>query len=430
MRRKSSWWPRAGALTGLLLLMASGCLKDFDSLSSEHGKGGASSKAGASGHGATSGAGAGASPADAGAAGVSGEGGEGDTGGTGGTSGRAGAGGKGGGGDIDGSGGQCAVGLTLCPPMTECTDLEVGDTDGELVTNCGKCANTCKVDHADSTTCTAGSCKPTCKTGFGDCNAATANDGCEADLTTPTSCGSCAKVCSRNGTASLECVSGACVLTCADRYADCNSSTVDPLHDDGCEVYLDKLDACTLTDGCNGAHVACDPLKVCNAGACVAPQGVAVLSTPLTAANQQHRFADTFPGNPKLPEGTLVTARVYAPGATGGTLVMYLSDTASGYSQPYLNTELKTLSDHWVDVTITVASGSSFDASRGVKQVNLELWGGTGPWLSPASVVYVDSVRSSDLTINDKFDASFAPMVTSTQQTVPGSTLTWLTAVP
>jgi len=42
----------------------------------------------------------------------------------------------------------------------------------------------------------------------------------------------------------------------------------------------------------------------------------------------------------------------------------------------------------------------------------------------------VDSVRSSDLTINDKFDASFAPMVTSTQQTVPGSTLTWLTAVP
>jgi len=39
-------------------------------------------------------------------------------------------------------------------------------------------------------------------------------------------------------------------------------------------------------------------------------------------------------------------------------------------------------------------------------------------------------VRSANLAVNDKFDASYVPMVQSTQQTVPGSTLGWVTAVP
>jgi hypothetical protein len=423
MKSKSSWWPRAGAVTGLMLLAGSGCMKDFDALSADYGKhggaGGGSSKAGASGDEDTSG-----SAGDDGEAGDVGTGGKGGKGGTGGKGGKGGTGGgaihPGGSGGT--AGGPCAPGSAICGAMTECTDLAVGNPDGNSVDNCGTCGTTCSLVNASSATCTAAKCAPKCKTGFDDCNAATKNDGCEADLATPTSCGVCGKVCSPNGTSSVECSEGTCTPTCGDRYADCNSDS-----DDGCEVYLDKLDACTLTDGCNGDHVACGPLQVCNTGSCVAPQGVAVLSTPLTDTPQKHRFADIFP-YPNL-EGATLTVRAYAPGATGGTLVMYMSDETSGYSQPYLYTELKTLNDHWVDITIPVASGGNFNAKR-VKQINLELWGETGPWLSPATVVYVDSVRTSNQAVNDTFNTSYAPFVQSSLQVVPGSTLGWVDAMP
>ena len=423
MERKSSWWPRAGALSGLLLLVGSGCMKDLDSLSSDYGKhggaGGGSSKAGASGHGATGGSsGAGDSAGEAGAAGVS----EPGTGGSGATGGKPVEPGGGG-------GGHCAPGSTHCGDMTECTDLKVGDPHGKTVDNCGECGTTCSVDNAASATCQAGVCVPNCNSGFDDCNAATNNDGCEADIATITNCGACGKVCSLNGTSSQECLDAKCSPTCADRHADCNASLiVDPLRDDGCEVYLDKLDACTLTDGCDGEHVACGPLQVCNAGSCVAPQGVAVLSTPLALADQKHRFADLFAAFPNL-EGRTITIRAYAPGATAGYLVTYMSDNSSGAS-PLIQTNLTAMSDHWVDITIPVITVGTFTA-KSVKQINLELWAGpTGPWLSPMTVVYVDSILTSDLAVNDKYDTSYVPFVQSSQQVVPGSTLGWLEAMP
>ncbi len=67
---------------------------------------------------------------------------------------------------------------------------------------------------------------------------------------------------------------------------------------------------------------------VCNQANCVAPAGVAILSTPLTDTSQEQRFADVFAPSPNLGGRQRNGAGVRA-GATGGTLVIYLSDTAS-----------------------------------------------------------------------------------------------------
>ncbi|HEY3252677.1 MAG TPA: hypothetical protein VGJ91_01975, partial [Polyangiaceae bacterium] len=274
--------------------------------------------------------------------------------------------------------------------------------------------------------CQMGNCAPACNAGFDDCNSG-ANDGCESDLTSITTCGACGYLCSLNGTTGQACVSGHCAPTCGLRYADCNSDSVDRLHDDGCEVYLDALDACTVADGCNGPHVACDPLQVCNAGACVAAQGLAVLSVPLTDATQKHRFADLFVPAPNL-EGSLVTIRAYAPGATGGSLVVYLSDTSSNSSAAVVTTDLTSISGKWTDINVPIATLNAFNATS-VKQVNLEVWAGTGPWLNPTRI-YVDSIRTSNLVVSDTFDSSIGNLVQSSLLVVPGSTLTWADTLP
>lgn len=449
---------RAGATTILLLLVCSGCVNDFDALSSGHGGGSASGNAGRAGSsGGTSSGGssasAGVSPGEAGVGAASGE---------------AGAAGEGGGGE------NCQSGLTTCPGTAECTDLQVGNPDGHGVNDCGACGTTCSLDHASSATCEngvcaptcktgfddcndathndgcetalttitdcgacgmacslenvsdatclAGACKLTCQTGFGDCNDATHNDGCETALTTPTDCSACGHACSSNGAVSQECVSGRCTPTCAPAYADCNGSAT-LAQDDGCELYLDSLDECTT--GCAATRVACDPAKVCNGGSCVAPAGVVILSTPLTDTAQAQRFADLLAPN---LEGATLIIRAYAPGAMGGTLVTFLSDTMSGFSPTTISTDLTSLSQKWTDITIPIATLGSFHANI-VKQVNLEVHSSTGPWLNP-TIVYVDSIRTSNLVVNDTFDSGFGNFVSSSLVTVTGSTIGWAASIP
>jgi hypothetical protein len=173
--------------------------------------------------------------------------------------------------------------------------------------------------------------------------------------------------------------------------------------------------------------VACGATEVCNAGSCVAPDGLAVLSVPLTAASQTHRFADLFVGSANL-EGVTLTIRAYAPGATGGTLVIYPSDMLAGYSASPLETKLSSLSAKWMDLTIPVASSAGFDATI-VKQVNLDVKGGPGPWINP-TVVYIESIWSSNRLVNDTFDTSSGKLVSSSLVVVPGATIAWAQSVP
>ena len=406
MVEKDGWFPKTAASTAVLLIAASGCGQYADELPSGYGGGGAANGVAGSG-GVSSGATAGESsaaggfnPAGAGAGSAGREGGEG------------------------GEGGVCREGFALCADMSECTDLRVGDSQGNEVSNCGDCGTTCRLDHASGSTCEAGLCAPTCQSGFADCNPSSGNDGCETEITTVANCGACQRACNQSGATSRACVSGLCAPTCEPHYADCNQGA--PLaHDDGCETYLDSLDQCTK--GCNSVSVACAPSEVCNDGSCVAPAGVAILSVPLTAAAQVQRFADLFIPLPDL-EGATLTIRAYAPGATGGKLVIFASDSSSQFSPAVLETELKSISQKWTDLTVQIASSGAFSATS-ARQINVELRGAVGPWSKP-TVVYVDSIRTSNLAVNDTFDSSAGNFVLSSFAAVSGSTIAWAASVP
>jgi hypothetical protein len=96
-----------------------------------------------------------------------------------------------------------------------------------------------------------------CNAGWADCNGMPM-DGCETDLSLPTSCGGCAVVCAPAGRhATVSCINLACTTICEPERGDCNK---DPT--DGCEAKL--LDD---EQNCGGCGLVC-PIGRCRQGAC------------------------------------------------------------------------------------------------------------------------------------------------------------------
>jgi hypothetical protein len=73
------------------------------------------------------------------------------------------------------------------------------------VDHCGACDLACPMPPHAMRTCEAGLCGFVCDAGWEDCNGL-AEDGCEADLTSPTTCGSCTNMCA----VGEACVDGVC----------------------------------------------------------------------------------------------------------------------------------------------------------------------------------------------------------------------------
>lgn len=122
---------------------------------------------------------------------------------------------------------QCDPGEVACTSFRACVKV----TDPNF--GCGNpgCI-ACSANNASAVACEGSDagprCKPTCNPGFKNCNA-DPSDGCEADLTLPTSCGDCTRVCS--GAASL-CAAATdggfdCVATCPGGQTKCGSQCVD-----------------------------------------------------------------------------------------------------------------------------------------------------------------------------------------------------------
>jgi hypothetical protein len=289
--------------------------------------------------------------------------------GAGGTGGSGGTGVGGGGGE---AGATCDPGFTTCPGSAECaTRLAVGNPHGATVDDCGACGHTC----------------------------------------------------SREGATASACSDGVCVATCAPNYSNC--SVDDGTHpNNGCETYLDSLTACGTA--CNG-RVTCNPDQVCNGGSCVAADGLAVMSIPFTATGQAQRCADEF--NHANLAGSTLTLRLYAPGATNGYVNTFLVDGTFRLG-PATTTQFTTLSAGWTDVVIEAGQPSaSFDSSD-IYEVSLDVYAnGTEPWANP-TIVYLDSVWSSNLAVNDTFDTTKGGMVSSSLVYLVGSTLGWTAALP
>ena len=323
-------------------------------------------------------------------------------------------------------GSPCDSGLVTCPGGPTCgTDLSTGHAAQDTVDDCGACGVSCSLTQATSAACVAGACKPACATGFTDCDTTT-NDGCETDTTTSVShCGQCGRACSSFGTTSRVCAQQVCAPVCGPKYADCNVDTGSGT-DDGCERYLDSLGNCGTTCA-NG--VACSPAQVCNAGACGAPQGLVQMSVPLTSAAQIQRYADVFNPPPDLTNTTLML-RMYAPNATGGALAIYMTDISSDFA-PTVTVPLNTLTQGWTDVSIPIGGvAGPFDPSA-MHQVTIEVTGGSSTaWQTPATVIYIDGIWTSNLQVNDTFDSTLDGMIGSSLQTVSGSMMTWVDSLP
>ncbi len=159
--------------------------------------------------------------------------------------------------------GACTI-VTCDPGFADC-DMNPAngcetntDTSGA---NCGMCGRSCGMGM-----CTRGVCTSTCGGGLGDCDGNVTN-GCEANLNTDTlNCGACRSACVAGPQSTARCTSGACSITCAAGFGDCDGNPAN-----GCEidtrVSTAHCGACSRT----GASRACASGEVCNDGMCVAP---------------------------------------------------------------------------------------------------------------------------------------------------------------
>lgn len=155
-----------------------------------------------------------------------------------------------------------------------------------------------------------------------------------------------------------------------------------------------------------------------------------MLTVPLTVSGQGQRYWYPFSPAANLTNKT-VTLRVYAPDASAGLLNIYLSmansasTAGSGVIVP-----LRDLRSAWKDITLDVGGAvGSFDPSQ-IKQVTIEVQSrDSGPWKNP-TVIYIDYVAISTLTVGNTFDSSIGDFMQSSTQAIPGSTLTWASALP
>ena len=158
------------------------------------------------------------------------------------------------------------VSLAVCRPETERCDRRDNDCNGAVddgfdlqrdPKHCGECNHVCGGEHATSS-CQAGRCVIHCDPGFADCDG-DANNGCEADLSDPGSCGECGKSCRAEEPLCLAADEGAsCVSDCpAERPTLCGG---------GC------VDTASSLAHCGRCGQRCDPEGAtgqCQSGACV-----------------------------------------------------------------------------------------------------------------------------------------------------------------
>jgi len=317
---------------------------------------------------------------------------------------------------------ECAPGMTTCYGAAPCSvNLKAGKRANSTVNHCGACGLTCGLTNANSARCNDGICQPICSPGFANCGQYPSN-GCETDLNTLSNCGACGRSCSPNGAAVFKCEQQACMPVCAPRYADCKRDKGKGV-DDGCETYLDSLTQCGSS--CANA-VACSPTQVCNSGVCGTARGLAALSMPFSDVEQVQRYTENFS---KLDLTNLkITARLYAPGASGGSVTLYAGG-AVGSSQP-TTVSLRALSKGWTDVEITVGERTTYFDTRAITYISLDVRSGTDKATVKPAVIYVDGFRSSNGLLNETFDRDVGSIVKSGLVTVSGASHAWADSVP
>lgn len=149
----------------------------------------------------------------------------------------------------------------ICEPgFADCDQNPNNGCEAELDTpgSCGACGTDCTdLPHVVSASCGEKGCDDlVCEPGFADCDGLT-NNGCERSTRTLTDCGGCNVPCAP-ARATASCTTGACTITeCSPGFANCDSATPN-----GCEASLGDPATCGR---CNNA---CDPGWACTSGNC------------------------------------------------------------------------------------------------------------------------------------------------------------------
>jgi len=204
--------------------------------------------------------------------------------------------------DIDEDGDECDPVAEECNGLDDDCDGEV-DEDFDLASSldhCGACEHACPVDPPNATpVCVRGLCDLQCHDGFADC--APDVEGCESQLSAPTTCGACTvscadptPLCSEQADGSYRCAGtcprettpcgescvdtdtsllhcGACDNACPSPASatpvcrrgvcgfECNEGfdNCDHIADTGCETALGTNDDCAACDDACGAGAAC-----------------------------------------------------------------------------------------------------------------------------------------------------------------------------
>ena len=170
----------------------------------------------------------------------------------------------------DGDGADMALPSTMCDPTALASDPR----------HCGGCDNDCaRLPNVDGTrvSCVSGVCSVggACVAGFGDCTSA---PGCETNLGTPASCGSCtmacggaSPLCGTDGSGGHECASscGAATL-CGGRCVDTSS---DPSNCGGCTTTCATRNHAQPACSNGVCDFVCDAGWVKTATSCIAGGG-------------------------------------------------------------------------------------------------------------------------------------------------------------
>jgi hypothetical protein len=315
------------------------------------------------------------------------------------------------------------------------TELALGNTAGQTVNDCGACGRDCSLEGATASACTGGRCVPVCDAEHEDCDEddGTGEDnGCETSVSFDTqNCGACGYTCSAANTSSIACNNGVCAPTCATGFLNCSLDDGNG-NDDGCETVSNTTASCGTNCG-NVADCEVDDLgqAACTSTGCE-PLGLAVLSVPFTAAGQAQRYSAVYPdpGQQNLLND-VVHLRLYAPGATGGSVNIVVLDGMGGPAVTRL-VELSNLSDGWVTISIPMGPAEGDWDPSAIRAILLDTASGTtGPWTNP-TILYVDRIWSDNRDVDDQFEDDTARLVMATSGSafLAGSSLDWIRTLP
>ncbi|MFO0760013.1 MAG: DNRLRE domain-containing protein [Byssovorax sp.] len=150
--------------------------------------------------------------------------------------------------------------VACAPNHADCNGVAADGCEADLLSaaTCGSCGTPCAPPHATGA-CGNGVCAiGSCDLGYADCDGNPQN-GCETSLTTATDCGACGVACALPGGAA-SCAGGSCKLVSCDAgHYDCDGNP-----QDGCEALPCGVGAhCAGSSGCTS--------QICAGGFCSSP---------------------------------------------------------------------------------------------------------------------------------------------------------------